>query len=112
MLPSAGPAIRESPPLPIFPITSSADAILIRCTNHRTIDFIERLEKEFRGPMVRKDPAIFWAALRPIGCRERIRGFRKVLRDFEDRRWLNRRQMGEGIRGMSTSFFKEGGHRP
>ncbi len=96
MLLDAGPAIRESPPPRISTITSSGDAILIRCTNDRTIDFIERLEKELREPMARRDPAISWAALRPIGCRERIRGFRKVRRDFEDRRWLNRTQMGEG----------------
>ena len=83
MLPSAGPAIRESPPPLIPTITSSADAIFIRCTNYRTIDFIERLEEELRESVVRRDPAIFWAAFLTIGCRERIRGFRKVLRAFE-----------------------------
>ncbi len=99
MLPCAGPALREGPPplaggeprraqkqIPYPPITSSADAIFISCTNYRTNDITERLEEEFREPVVSSNPATFWAALRTIGCRERIRGFRKVLREFENGR--------------------------
>jgi len=61
---------------------SLADAVFISCTNYRTIDIIERLEEDFRKPVVSSNLATFWAALRTIGCGESIRGFGRLLREY------------------------------
>lgn len=60
---------------------SLADAIFISCTNYRTIDIIERLEADFKKPVVSSNLATFWSALRTIGCGESIPGFGRLLRE-------------------------------
>ena len=62
--------------------SSSADAVFISCTNYRTIDIIERLEDDFKKPVVSSNQATFWAALRTIGCRESVHGYGRLLREF------------------------------
>ena len=60
----------------------SANAIFISCTNYRTFDIIERLEKDCKKPVVTSNQATFWAALRTIGCMEPIHGFGTLLQEF------------------------------
>ncbi len=62
--------------------SSQADAIFISCTNYRTIDIIERLEDDFKKPVVSSNQATFWSALRTVGCRESIHGFGELLREY------------------------------
>lgn len=56
-----------------------ADGIFISCTNFRTLEVIEKLEREFGKPVVTSNQASIWAALKKI--REPIEGCGKLLRE-------------------------------
>jgi len=58
---------------------SEAQGILISCTNFRTIEIIEKLEKDLGKPVVTSVQATIWAALRKIGVGEPLEGWGRLL---------------------------------
>lgn len=56
-----------------------ADGIFISCTNFRTLEAIEPLEREFGKPVVTSNQASMWAALRLI--HQSIEGYGRLLRE-------------------------------
>jgi len=61
---------------------SRADAIVLSCTNWRTLDAIERIERETGKPVISTSQASIWAALRMLGYRQPIEGYGKLLREL------------------------------
>ncbi|HIE26618.1 TPA: maleate cis-trans isomerase [Candidatus Poribacteria bacterium] len=59
--------------------SADADGMFISCTNLRTIEVIERLEKETGKPVVTSNQATFWACLRAIRYTETIQGYGKLF---------------------------------
>lgn len=57
-----------------------AEAILISCTNFRTIESIETLENELGKPVITSNQATFWAALKAADVGSiHIRGYGRLL---------------------------------
>jgi len=56
-----------------------AQGILISCTNFRTLEIIERLEKDLGKPVVTSVQATVWAALRQIGVGDQLPGWGRLL---------------------------------
>jgi maleate isomerase len=61
---------------------ADADAIVLACTNWRTMDVIERIERDTGKPVVSTTQASIWAALRAIGYSEPIAGYGQLLREL------------------------------
>lgn len=59
-----------------------AEAIVLACTNWKTMDAIERLERELGKPVISTTEASLWAALRMIGRIEGVAGYGRLLRDL------------------------------
>ena len=59
-----------------------ADAIVLACTNWRTLDAIERIERDTGKPVISTSQASIWAALRMIGYSESIARFGTLLREL------------------------------
>jgi len=59
-----------------------ADAIFISCTAFRTIENIERLEKETGKIVITSSQVSIWNALKKIGHKEPIKGYGKLLTKF------------------------------
>jgi maleate isomerase len=59
---------------------AEADAVVLACTNWRSMDVIERLERELGKPVVSTTQASVWDALRMVGYRGEIAGFGRLLR--------------------------------
>lgn len=57
-----------------------ADALVLACTNWRTMDAIERLERELAKPVVSTTQVSVWDALRMIGYRREVPGYGQLLR--------------------------------
>ena len=57
-----------------------ADGIFISCTNFRTLEIIEKLERDLGKLVVTSNQASIWAALRTI--KESIEGYGKLLREM------------------------------
>lgn len=57
-----------------------ADGLFISCTNLRTAEVIEPLEKDLGVPVVTSNQASLWASLRRLGIRRKIRGFGRLLK--------------------------------
>jgi len=55
------------------------DAMVISCTNLRTIEIIDILEEDFGVPVVTSNQASLWAAMRRVGFRRIIGGFGQLL---------------------------------
>lgn len=58
-----------------------ADAIVLSCTNWRTMDAIERIERETGKPVISTTQASIRAALRIVGYAEPISGYGRLLRE-------------------------------
>lgn len=58
-----------------------ADAIVLACTNWRTMDAIERIERDTGRPVVSTTQASVWAALRLIGA-PGVTGYGRLLREL------------------------------
>jgi len=58
---------------------AGADGIFISCTNLKTVEVIEKLEKHVRKPVVTSNQATFWAALRKIHYPNPIDGYGALL---------------------------------
>lgn len=56
-----------------------ADALFISCTNFRTFEILELLERDVGVPVVSSNSASLWLALRRIGVKDVIRGLGKLL---------------------------------
>jgi len=59
-----------------------AEAIVLACTNWKTMDAIERLERELGKPVVSTSQVSVWDALRMIGYRREIPGYGRLLRSL------------------------------
>ena len=59
-----------------------AEAMVLACTNWKTMDAIERLERELGKPVISTTQASLWAALRIIGRIEGVAGYGRLLRDL------------------------------
>ncbi len=59
--------------------TPDADCMFISCTNFRTIEIIQMLEKDLGIPVVTSNQASMWAALKKLGISQRRKGFGKLL---------------------------------
>lgn len=51
-----------------------ADGIFISCTNFRTIEIIDRLEKELGTPVISSNTATLWAMMKKLGIERKIEG--------------------------------------
>jgi maleate isomerase len=61
---------------------ADADAIVLACTNWRTMDTIERLERDLGKLVVSTSQVSVWDALRMIGYRREIPGYGQLLRSL------------------------------
>lgn len=59
-----------------------AEAIVLACTNWKTMDAIERLERDLGKPVVTTTQATIWAALRIVGGVPGVSGYGRLLRDI------------------------------
>lgn len=59
-----------------------ADAIFISCTNLRTFEIIEALEKDLGVPVVTSNQASLWLALRELDVREKIPWLGKLFVEY------------------------------
>ena len=53
--------------------------IFISCTNLRTIEVIDRLEKELGVLVISSNAASFWAMMRKAGIKRRLKGYGRLL---------------------------------
>lgn len=56
-----------------------AQGVFISCTNFRTIEVIDQLEKELEVPVVSSNTATFWAMMRKIGTKRKLDGYGRLL---------------------------------
>lgn len=56
-----------------------ADGIFISCTNFRTLEIVERLERERGKPVVSSNTASMWKLLRLAGVADPVPGFGRLL---------------------------------
>jgi len=56
-----------------------AQGIFISCTNLRSIEVIDRLEKELHVPVVSSNTATLWAIMKKAGTKRKLRGYGKLL---------------------------------
>jgi len=61
---------------------ADADAVVLACTNWRSMDVIERLEREIGKPVISTTQASVWDALRLVGYRGELRGYGQLLRSL------------------------------
>ena len=59
-----------------------AEAIVLACTNWKTMDVIDQLERELKKPVLSTTQVSVWAALRAIGRVESVPGYGRLLRDL------------------------------
>ena len=55
------------------------EAIIISCTNFRSLEVIEKLEKELNKPVISSNTAAMWKLLKLVGSRNDIPGGGKLL---------------------------------
>lgn len=61
---------------------ADAEAIVLACTNWKTMEVIDRLEQELGKPVVSTTQASIWAALRMIGGIDSVPGYGRLLRNI------------------------------
>lgn len=61
---------------------AEADAVFVSCTNLRTVDVIERLERDLGKPVVSSNQATLWHSLVTMGHTKRIQGVGTLLRRY------------------------------
>ena len=59
---------------------SNADALVLSCTDMRSIEVIDRLEAATGKPVVSSNQALMYAAMQTLGMRDRIAGFGHLLK--------------------------------
>ena len=60
-----------------------ADAIVLACTNWKSMDVIERIERETGKPVISTTQASVWATLKAIGWKQPVAGYGRLLRDLK-----------------------------
>ncbi len=58
-----------------------AQAVFISCSNLRTLDIIEKLERDLGKPVITSNQASLWGMLRLIGDRRAIPGAGRLFRE-------------------------------
>lgn len=53
--------------------------IFISCTNFRTIEVIDNLEKELKVPVISSNSATFWAMMKKAGYKRKLKGYGKLF---------------------------------
>jgi len=53
--------------------------IFLSCTNFRTLEVIEKLEKELGVPIISSNTATFWAVMKKMGIKRRLDGYGKLF---------------------------------
>src|SRR5262245_17433 len=61
-------------------ITADAEALVLACTNWRSMEVLERLERELGKPVLSTTQVSVWDALRLVGYRGEIQGYGRLLR--------------------------------
>jgi maleate isomerase len=61
-----------------------ADAVVLACTNWRSMDVLERLERELGRPVLSTTQVSVWDALRMVGYNKEISGYGRLLRTFDE----------------------------
>ena len=56
-----------------------AQGIFISCTNFRTAEMIDRLEKELGLPVISSNTATLWAMMRKAGAKRKPKGYGRLL---------------------------------
>ncbi len=56
-----------------------AQGIFISCTNFRTGEVIDRLEKELGVPVISSNTATFWAMIKRVGAKSNLKGYGRLL---------------------------------
>ncbi len=59
-----------------------ADAVVLACTNWKSMDIIDRLERDIGKPVLSTTQVSVWGALHRIGYRGSIPGYGQLLRDI------------------------------
>ena len=59
-----------------------AEGIFISCTNFRTMEIIDKLEKDTKVPVVTAVQATLWNCLKKVNCIESILGYGKLLENI------------------------------
>lgn len=57
-----------------------ADAVVLACTNWKSMAIIDRLERDLGKPVISTTQASLWAVLRVLGTAERLSGWGRLLR--------------------------------
>ena len=57
-----------------------ADALVLACTNWRSMEMLERLERELKRPVLSTTQVSVWDALRLVGFRGEVAGYGRLLR--------------------------------
>ena len=60
---------------------ADAEAVVLACTNWKTMDAIERLEADLDKPVLSTTQVSVWAALRMIGHGDGVEGYGRLLRE-------------------------------
>jgi len=63
----------------MFLDNSEAEGIFISCTNFRTMEIIDKLEKDTKVPVVTGVQATLWNCLKKVNCNDKIEGYGKLL---------------------------------
>lgn len=58
---------------------SNADVVFISCTNFRTIEVIDLLEKDLGLPVFSSNTATMWLTLRELGIKDYVKGYGGLL---------------------------------
>lgn len=58
----------------------NADALVLACTNWRSMEMLERLERELKRPVLSTTQVSVWDALRLVGYRGEVAGYGRLLR--------------------------------
>ncbi len=56
-----------------------AQGMFASCTNFRTIEVIDKLEKELGVPVISSNTATIWAMIRKAGAKRKLKGFGRLL---------------------------------
>ena len=65
--------------------TADVDVIVLACTNWRSMDSIEKLERELGKPVLSTTQVSVWDALRIVGYRGEVAGYGRLLRTLGEK---------------------------
>ncbi len=59
--------------------SKEADAVFISCTGLRSLDLIDKLEKELNKPVISSNTATMWNVLRMLGIDDPVEGYGRLF---------------------------------